>query len=252
MATLTFDHIAAAPRRPAARKPLRAKPAPQAVPLQAPLSEAPPRRTSPATVALVGAIVGLHAFAIYSLSHAPRVVTPAAAPVPITIALAPPKVEPPPPPPPPKPLPKPVPHPKLAAPAAAPVHAPAAPLVASDAPLVAASADTVQVAQAAPAPAPPAAAEPVTEPRGYAGYLRNPAPDYPLAAQKRGLEGKVILKVHVLASGQPNNITVATSSGHQVLDDAAVKAVQQWAFAPARRGQTPIDGTVLVPLNFKI
>jgi periplasmic protein TonB len=92
----------------------------------------------------------------------------------------------------------------------------------------------------------------VTEPRGYAGYLRNPAPDYPLAAQKRGLEGKVTLKVHVLASGQPESVAVATSSGHQILDDAAIKAVQQWAFAPARRGQTPIDGWVHVPLNFRI
>lgn len=251
MATLTFDHIAAAPRRPAARKPVRTAPAPQAVPLLAPPGDAPPRRTSPATIALVGTIVALHGVAIYALSHGSRVVMPAAAPVPITIALAPPKVEPPPPPPPPKPLPKPVPHPKLAAPAA-PVHAAQAPLVASDTPLVPASADTVQVAQSAPAPAPPAVPEPVTEPRGYAGYLRNPAPDYPLAAQKRGLEGKVVLKVHVLASGQPDNVTVATSSGHQVLDDAAIKAVQQWAFAPARRGQTAIDGWVQVPLNFKI
>jgi protein TonB len=130
-------------------------------------------------------------------------------------------------------------------------------VVAADTPLVAATADTVQVArapvEAAPeAPPPPKVEEPVTEPKGYAGYLRNPAPDYPPAAQKRGLEGKVVLKVHVLASGQPDNVTVAKSSGHQILDDAALKAVTQWAFAPARRGQTPIDGWVQVPLTFKI
>ena len=83
-------------------------------------------------------------------------------------------------------------------------------------------------------------------------YLRNPAPEYPLAAQKRGLEGQVVLKVHVLASGSPDKVTVAKSSGHAILDEAAIKAVLQWAFAPARRGSTPIDGWVQVPLNFKI
>jgi protein TonB len=252
MATLTFDHIPAAPRRHAVRKPVRTAPPVQVIPLTVPQADVPRRRAAPGTIVLVSAIVGLHAFAIYSLSHGTRVVTPAPAPVPITISLAPPKVEPPPPPPP-KPEP---PAPRLKAPA--PVRAPLMPVVAKDVPMADASADTVQVSQTpveatpAPKPAPPPAPEPVTEPRGYAGYLRNPAPDYPLAAQKRGLEGRVILKVHVLASGQPDSINVATSSGHQILDEAALKAVQQWAFAPARRGQTAIDGWVQVPLNFKI
>ena len=138
-------------------------------------------------------------------------------------------------------------------PAAAPRPS-AAPVVASDVPRVAATPETVQVAHApvAAAPAPAPAEEPLTEPRGYAGYLHNPAPDYPPAAQKRGLEGQVVLKVHVLASGQPDSVAVAKSSGHQILDEAALKAVMRWAFAPARRGQTAIDGWVQVPLSFKI
>jgi protein TonB len=28
--------------------------------------------------------------------------------------------------------------------------------------------------------------------------------------------------------------------------------VLQWTFDPARRGQTPVDGWVTVPLNFKL
>jgi protein TonB len=207
-------------------------------------------------VLLVGAIIALHAGVVLSLTHATRSIGAAPAAQPITIALAPPpKVEPPPPPPPPKPEP-PAPRPKAALPRPA-----AMPVVAPETPLVDASADTVQVArapvEAAPDPAPaappaPKVEEPLTEPKGYAGYLRNPAPDYPPAAQKRGLEGKVVLKVHVLASGQPDTVTVAKSSGHQILDDAALKAVTQWAFAPARRGQTAVDGWVHVPLTFKI
>lgn len=249
MTTLTFDSIHAAPRHRAVRAIRRAPARPVA--LAAPTDSAVKRGPQAGTIVLAAIIVALHGAAIVSLSggrHASPTVTP---PVPITISMAPPpKVIPPPPPPPPEPAPR-VARTKAAAPAPA-----AAPVVASDTPLVAASPDTVQVARtpvAAPAePAPAPVEEVVTEPRGYAGYLRNPAPDYPPAAQKRGLEGKVLLKVHVLASGQPDSVAVAKSSGHQILDEAALKAVTQWAFAPARRGQTAIDGWVQVPLNFKI
>ncbi len=58
--------------------------------------------------------------------------------------------------------------------------------------------------------------------------------------------------MHVLASGRADSVTVDKSSGHRMLDDAAVKAVLAWSFDPARRGQTAIDGWVKVPLNFKL
>lgn len=245
MSTLTFDSIPAAPRRKAAYVTRRA-PA-QPVALSAPAGRAVQRAPRAGTIVLAAAIAALHGAAVVSLSGSRPASAPVTAPVPITISLAPPPKLIAPPPPPPK-LNTPVPRARSAA----------APVVASDTPLVAATAETVQVAHtpaaapAEPAPAPAPAEEVVTEPRGYAGYLRNPAPDYPPAAQKRGLEGKVLLKVHVLASGQPDSVAVAKSSGHQILDEAALKAVTQWAFAPARRGQTAIDGWVQVPLNFKI
>jgi protein TonB len=247
MYTLTFDSIPAAPRRQARRAVRRA---PVALPVPVAVSKPRPKAGS---LVLVAAIVALHGASVVSLSGGAHTIAPAAAPVPITISMAPaPKVIPPPPPPPPKIEPPP------RARTITPARAAPLPVVASDVPLVAASADTVQVSRVPvaaapePAPAPAPAEEPVTEPRGYAGYLRNPAPDYPPAAQKRGLEGKVLLKVHVLASGQPDSVAVAKSSGHPILDEAALKAVNQWAFAPARRGQTAIDGWVQVPLNFKI
>jgi protein TonB len=254
MTTLTFDIVTASARRRSPARSIRRLPA-TPVAMAAAASFAAPRRAPLSGALLVGAIVALHAGAVLSFGGSAPVAR-SAAPVPITISLAPPpKVAPPPPPPPPKPEPPP-PRPKFVTPRVASAAPAAAPVVAADTALVAASADTVQLArapvEAAPEPAPPKVDEPVTEPKGYAGYLRNPAPDYPPAAQKRGLEGKVVLKVHVLATGQPDNVTVARSSGHQILDDAALKAVTQWAFAPARRGQTPIDGWVQVPLTFKI
>ncbi len=102
------------------------------------------------------------------------------------------------------------------------------------------------------APPPPPKEEPITEASGYAGYMKNPAPEYPAAALRQGLEGKVVLRVRVLANGTAGNVEVKQSSGKRVLDDAAIAAVKGWVFAPAKRGNTPIDGWATVPLEFKI
>ncbi|AYC32809.1 energy transducer TonB [Pseudomonas cavernae] len=151
-----------------------------------------------------------------------------------------PVVEPPPPvvdelavkPPPPKPIPKPkpVPPPK---PAPKPVEQPPVPK------------------PVAPTP-PPAAPAPVTPPSASAGYLRNPAPEYPSLAQRRGWEGTVLLRVHVLANGRPSEIQVQISSGREQLDKAAVQAVKRWTFVPAKRGEVAQDGWVSVPIDFKL
>lgn len=107
------------------------------------------------------------------------------------------------------------------------------------------------VAKAAPAPAP--SPEPrTTAPIGRAGYLNNPPPVYPPAAAKRHQQGTTLLRVHVLASGHPDQVEVAQTSGFPALDDAAKAAVRQWSFTPAKRGDTPVDGWVNVPLAFTL
>ncbi|WP_049098248.1 energy transducer TonB, partial [Burkholderia cepacia] len=135
-------------------------------------------------------------------------------------------------------------HPAPAPAAAQPVTREAAP--APTAPAVA--------AQAAPSPAPAAPAAPVREtaPIGDAAYLRNPAPDYPAFAQDQGWEGRVVLRVHVLANGTPDAVDVRTSSGRRMLDNAAVAAVKRWTFVPAKRGDEAVDGWVNVPIDFKL
>lgn len=102
---------------------------------------------------------------------------------------------------------------------------------------------------AAPTPAP---VEKITEPDAYAGYLRNPAPSYPAFAQEQGWEGRVLLQVHVLANGKPATVQLKKSSGRKVLDEAAIRTVQRWSFAPAKRGSTPVDGWVEVPIDYKL
>lgn len=77
-------------------------------------------------------------------------------------------------------------------------------------------------------------------------------PEYPALAMRRGWEGTVLLRVHVLASGSPSEIQVQKSSGREALDQAAVKAVKRWSFVPAKRGDKAEDGWVSVPIDFKL
>lgn len=89
-------------------------------------------------------------------------------------------------------------------------------------------------------------------PKVNAAYLHNPRPDYPEMAKRRQWEGKVILRVQVLASGRAGQVTIAGSSGHEILDEAALEAVRNWHFVPAKRGDQPVDSVVNVPINFNL
>ncbi|GAM30534.1 putative TonB-like protein [Acinetobacter calcoaceticus] len=93
---------------------------------------------------------------------------------------------------------------------------------------------------------------PVTEAKGYAGYLSNPAPEYPEQALDRGWEGSVILRVKVLPNGSPDSVTVKQSSGKKILDSAAIRTVKQWKFSPALKGKTPVEGWVDVPIHYQL
>jgi periplasmic protein TonB len=111
-------------------------------------------------------------------------------------------------------------------------------------------------AAAAPAPSPPAAAEqmaaiPTVPPRPVSAAAGNRKPDYPAAAQRRQLEGHVVLRVNVSASGMAEAVAVAASSGHPVLDQAALDAVRTWRFNPATRGGVAVPGIVDVPIQFR-
>lgn len=92
----------------------------------------------------------------------------------------------------------------------------------------------------------------VTEPRFDADYLRNPPPTYPMISRRFREEGKVVLRVFVNAEGQPTQVDIKTSSSFQRLDQAALQAVSQWRFVPARRSNTPIGAWVLVPIVFNL
>lgn len=83
-------------------------------------------------------------------------------------------------------------------------------------------------------------------------YASNPPPSYPYLARKRGYEGRVMLEVMVCADGTAAEVRVKESSGHEILDRAALESVQQWKFEPGREGRRPVDMRVDVPVRFAL
>lgn len=217
--------------------------------------------------ALVGALL-LHALALLWIVHgpapveAPQIIMHAALiapePLPMT-APEPPKEQPRIEPEPPKPLKQPRPQRKETA---LPVLAAAsdAPSAASVAPQPPAPPEPVAIDAAPARPSPPSAAPdsapsaaPVIPPRFDAAYLQNPAPTYPPMAKRQNQTGRVVLRVTVSAEGLPTNVVVITSSGYELLDQAAVDVVRnRWKFVPAKRGDQAVAGQADVPLSFRL
>lgn len=89
-------------------------------------------------------------------------------------------------------------------------------------------------------------------PRGAAPRGDNAKPVYPFVARRRGIEGRVVLRVRVHPDGTAGRIEVARSSGHRRLDDAARDAVMRWRFIPAARQGVTVAADLLVPIRFSL
>ncbi|MDD5275178.1 MAG: energy transducer TonB [Methylovulum sp.] len=118
---------------------------------------------------------------------------------------------------------------------------------------------TSQPAPVAPAPAVQTPSKAPTSPmakdspaNANADYLNNPKPDYPRMARQRHWEGRVVLRVYVTADGRCGELSVQRSSGHEVLDESALKAVRQWRFVPGKHGDATVASWVNVPIEFAL
>lgn len=79
-------------------------------------------------------------------------------------------------------------------------------------------------------------------------------PTYPQSARSAGIEGTVIVKIQVLTNGRPGNVSIARSSGNRDLDNAAIDAVEQFQFVPAkdRDSGEPIVCYCNLPVKFDL
>jgi len=84
-------------------------------------------------------------------------------------------------------------------------------------------------------------------------YGSNPKPPYPITALRMHVEGTVLLEVSVAPDGHASAVRLQHSSGHAALDDSALTTVRdRWRFVPARVGGVAVEGTVQVPIRFRL
>ncbi len=83
-------------------------------------------------------------------------------------------------------------------------------------------------------------------------YAQNPKPLYPQEAREKGYQGKVLLRVEVLANGQVGQVALKKSSGCEALDRSALDAVKEWRFIPARKGDVTVPVWVVIPIKFQL
>jgi protein TonB len=89
-------------------------------------------------------------------------------------------------------------------------------------------------------------------PSSDADYLHNPKPAYPPMSRRLGEQGKVLVRVFIDASGQPQQAEVKQSSGFERLDQTALNTVLKWRYLPGKRNGTPEAMWLQVPLEFKL
>ncbi len=92
----------------------------------------------------------------------------------------------------------------------------------------------------------------LTPPKFGVAYLNNPAPKYPAIAKRMGEQGRVMLRVLVSVNGAADEVKLLASSGSELLDESAVKAVRRWKFIPAKLGEAAVAAWVQVPIVFKL
>jgi protein TonB len=83
-------------------------------------------------------------------------------------------------------------------------------------------------------------------------YKQNAAPPYPRKARRLGYEGIVMLKVLIDENGRVDDLMVFKSSGHSVLDRAALSAVRKWLFEPGTEGGINKKMWVKIPVRFDL
>jgi protein TonB len=89
--------------------------------------------------------------------------------------------------------------------------------------------------------------------RARLAYLHAPPPRYPTAARRAHVQGTVILRVQIDASGRPTQVRIEQSSGHPRLDRAArLQVLRKWMFQPARVHGRATPAWALVPVQFRL
>jgi len=76
--------------------------------------------------------------------------------------------------------------------------------------------------------------------------------NYPRIAQRHNLQGETLVEVWLDQKGKQIKQRIITSSGHALLDNAALKAIANWQFQQAESQSQSIAYRVQIPIIFKL
>lgn len=77
------------------------------------------------------------------------------------------------------------------------------------------------------------------------------APEYPFLAKSQGIEGVVVVRFIVTATGKVESAMVI-SSPHPLMSEAALKAVKLWTFRAGMKSGIKVATRMEIPLTFRL
>ena len=75
---------------------------------------------------------------------------------------------------------------------------------------------------------------------------------YPEVSRRNGEEGRAIVKVCVNVAGKIDSVEIANSTGHPLLDEAALKVAKAFRFKPATSEGKPVVSCPTLPVKFEL
>ncbi len=82
-------------------------------------------------------------------------------------------------------------------------------------------------------------------------FIQRSVPRYPRLAQRLGVEGSVLLRLAIDASGKLTGVEVVNGAGNG-FDEEAVHAVKRSTFAPAVQNGRPVRCLALLKIRFQL
>jgi protein TonB len=102
-----------------------------------------------------------------------------------------------------------------------------------------------------PAPAAPARPRGITAPVSI-GASHTCERQYPPIAVRLNQQGSTIIRFTVNTNGSVSNVHVARSSGHEMLDDAAIRCAWSWRYRPAFENGWPVPAPWTTNVQWKL
>ena len=105
----------------------------------------------------------------------------------------------------------------------------------------------------AAAPAPPAPPKPqgISAPVSI-GASHSCMNEYPAVAQRLNQQGTTSIKFTVNTDGSVSDVHVSGSSGHDMLDQAAIRCAQSWRYKPAVQNGQPVTAPWSTDVQWKL